>query len=144
MSCIVLQDTLNGNIRLVREGVPYRAYPTEKVIGADPSCAGTIEVIAKPEHDVVALRNELDIAIGSGTGDLIKVLATPFAKLLGKTNCTSCEARRLVTNAYAQLKEKHGQFKALTIIKDLWKMSFTADGDAVLEELKKQLGESND
>jgi len=137
--CVQLQD-LAGQIRLVPAGTPYVANPGEHVVGVDPTCGGTIAVIHPGKPNMGALRQELDVALGGGAGDWIKTLAKPLAQWMGKTNCSACEARRIVTNAYAQLKQKHGQFEALKIITDLWHMSMKSSGEDVLVELKRHLG----
>jgi hypothetical protein len=137
-ACVKLQD-LHGNIRLVPAGKSYVLNPGEKVIGSDKTCGGTIQLVHPNKPDLGKLRNELDAAIGSGAGDWIKMLARPLAKLVGKEGCSMCEARRIATNAYGQLKEKHGQLEAIRIIKDLWAMSYKVSGDEVLAELKKHL-----
>jgi hypothetical protein len=66
-------------------------------------------------------------------------MAKPLAKMVGKDRCSPCEARRIATNAYAQLKGKHGQLEALRIIKELWQLSFKEPPEAVLIKLKKYL-----
>jgi len=137
--CIILEMP-DGDRRLVVAGMPYRMRPGEKVVGADPTCgAAKVDYKAPGKDDLKTLKEEIDEAVGGGVGDWIKVLAKPFAKLAGKEGCSACEARRIATNAYAQLKGKHGQFKAMSIMKELWELSFTAEPDAVLAKLKTYL-----
>lgn len=90
-----------------------------------------------------ALRDELQAEIGAGYGDWIRFLAKPIAEVAGKKGCTACEARRIVTNAYGRLKEKHGSISALSMIKDLWALSMKADGDEVLMKLRGLLNDSD-
>lgn len=134
MACIILE--LNGSKRSIPEGQPYRLIPGEKITGVDENCNGKIQAIGASKP---SLHDELAREIGGGFGDWIRTLATPIATVLGKKGCTSCEARRLVTNAYARLKAKHGQMEALAIIKDLWALSFRSSGDDVLRKLKEVL-----
>lgn len=137
--CVKL-EAADGSIRLVVSGIPYRLRPGEKVVGVDRTCGvAKVDYVAPGKDDFAVLKDEIDQAVGVGAGDWIKTLAKPFAKLAGKTGCTACEARRLATNAYAQLKGKHGQLKAMSIMKDLWQMSFTEEPEAVLAKLKSYL-----
>lgn len=98
---------------------------------------GEVPVHINPE--AATLQNELDTELGGGFGNWLKIIATPLAKLAGKTNCSTCEARRIATNAYAKLKKKYGQVEALRIIKELWADSMSKTGDEVLISLKKYL-----
>jgi hypothetical protein len=111
-------------------GVSFTLLPGEFVVGAGSNCNGS----ASP----ISLQRELDEAIGGGAGDWIRDMAKPIARLLGKEGCSKCEARRITTNAYTQLKARHGQFEALRIIKELWQLS-SIDADQVLARLKYHL-----
>ena len=82
---------------------------------------------------------ELQQEVGGGFGDWIRSLAKPIATVMGKEHCSTCEARRIVTNAYGKLRKKHGQAVALGMVKDLWALSYKADGEAVLLRLKEML-----
>jgi hypothetical protein len=137
MPCIVLQAT-DGNKRLIPHGSPYQLARGETVVGVDNTCGGDVRLISVVPK-VEPLQKELQDQIGPGFGDWIRSLATPIATVMGKRGCTTCEARRLVTNAYGKLREQHGQLKALSIIKDLWMLSTTASGDEVLVKLKEVL-----
>ena len=134
MACIILE--LNGSTRSIPEGHPYRLMPGEKITGVDENCNGKIQRI---QPNVPSIHDELVREIGGGFGDWIRTLTSPIAEVMGKKGCSSCEARRIVTNAYAKLKAKHGQIGALAIIKDLWALSFKAEGDQVLIKLKEIL-----
>jgi hypothetical protein len=136
--CIRLKSP-DGTIRLVKSGEAYRALPGEIVDGVDRTCGSTIALPERPKNPAKQLRDELNEAIGAGAGDWIHTLAKPLAKLVGKEGCSACEARRLATNAYAQLKGKHGQFEAMRIMKELWTMSFTQNPDEVLHKLEGYL-----
>ena len=134
MPCIVLE--LNGAKRLIESGKPYRLQPGEVLTGVDENCGGnTIRIVGKTD----TLHDELALEVGPGMGDWIRTLATPIATVMGKKGCTTCEARRIVTNAYGQLKAQHGQLKALGMMKDLWMLSMKAEGDEVLARLKEML-----
>lgn len=134
MACIILE--VNGSTRSIPDGQPYRLQPGEKITGVDKNCNGSVVKI-RPNGPTV--HDELIQEIGGGFGDWIRTLTSPIAEVMGKKGCSSCEARRLVTNAYAKLKAKHGQIGALAIIKDLWALSFRAEGDQVLIKLKEIL-----
>jgi hypothetical protein len=136
MPCIVLD--LNGAKRLVPSGSPYTLAKGEAIVGVDATCGGDVTLISVGPK-VEPLQKELQDQIGPGFGDWMRSLATPIATVMGKKGCTTCEARRLVTNAYGKLREQHGQLKALTIIKDLWALSMKASGDEVLVKLKEVL-----
>jgi hypothetical protein len=139
MACIVLKG-LSGE-RRIPEGANYVLIPGESIIGIDTSCKGDVSI--QPATDELwATLHELDTELneqGKGPGDWIKTLIKPAARLMGRTNCMSCEARRVVANAYGKLKVKHGQVKALTIIKDLWKLSLKNNEEVVLQKLKEYL-----
>ena len=134
--CIQLRSP-EGVIRLVKSGEPYRKLPGEEIMGVDRTCAGTIKQAVKTKDG--QLRTELDSALGSGAGDWIRTMVKPFAKLIGKDQCSACEARRIATNAYAKLKGQHGQLEALRIMKELWQDSFTQKPDDVLRKLETYL-----
>jgi hypothetical protein len=140
MPCIVLKRP-DGTTRKIPYGMNYIKHPGEEPVGIDRDCPDGPRQFSG--HGAVSekkqLLRELDEEIGSGAGDWIKRFVAPVAKKLGKQSCTACEARRVVTNAYARLKAKHGQLEALRIIKDLWKNSFSKTGEEILEELEKHL-----
>ena len=134
MACIVLEN--NGVRRTVRDGEPYKLARGEFIAGVDANCEGGFEAV---DRQTPRLQDEMSQVVGPGFGDWIKVMAAPIAEVMGKKGCTTCEARRIVTNAYAKLKAQHGQLKALAMIKDLWALSYKADGDQVLLRLKELL-----
>lgn len=87
------------------------------VAGAD----GQVILKSSTEPSLVSLLTELDHELKQeGIGEWIKLIARPFAKLLGRTDCTGCEASRIAANAYGRLKAKYGSIKALKIIKTVW------------------------
>lgn len=137
MACIVLEH--NGVMRLIEEGQPYRLEKGERISGIDKTCNGASIIPVTPH--VHTLQDELSREVGPGFGDWIKTLASPIATVLGKKGCSTCEARRIVTNAYGQLKARHGQLAALAAIKDLWALSYRTDGDRVLVKLKEMLND---
>lgn len=139
MKCIRINGP-EGTFRMVPLGTKFILAPGEVIMGSASSCDGSEQPLVTVRGPRAAtLQEEMSAAIGTGFGDLIKKLAGPFARAAGKGSCTSCEARRLVTNAYATLKESHGPVEALVIIKDLWALSFKATGDEVLKVLKEKL-----
>lgn len=137
MACVILKD-IEGNKREIPENVPFEKLPGEKIVGINVNCG--LKEGEKPRlpNTFMILAGELNAEIGEGKGDWIKALAKPVAKLLGKTGCSNCEARRIVTNAYAKLKGKHGQAEALRLIKDLWVASASNPEEALLA-LKEHL-----
>lgn len=149
MACSIYK-ALDGSERRIPSGVAHIIAPGEIFIGVDRDCAmnpsdkrkkATVEVL-KQRETYQSLAREVDKEIGSGVGDWIKRLASPVAKLLGKSGCSSCETRRIVTNAYGQLKNKHGQLEALRIIKELWSDSFKNDDLTTVKKLKGYLSGS--
>jgi len=141
MACLVFK-LLDGTERRIppspdgqyrRAGVPGETY-----VGIDPDCGGDV-VLTPVSNESAQLVAELDAELGSGSGDWIKRFADPIAKLLGQKSCMSCEARRVVTNAYGALKAKHGQIEALRMMKSLWQRSFNESEAEVLKTLKEYL-----
>lgn len=115
----------------------YTLAPGEKR-SVDPTCGGTQVAKLSPQKEKAQLLQELDQELGSGAGDWIKVLAKPIAILLNKQNCMSCEVRRVVVNAYAILKAKHGRGEAGRMMKQLWQKSLNGDSETeVLQQLKE-------
>lgn len=136
MACLQLRNTITDQIREVEVqlGVSVATSKDEVVHGVKGNCGPTIMA---PATD---LRTELDEAIGHGAGDWLQTMISPLAKLIGKTKCSKCEARRIATNAYGKLKAKHGQFKAMVLMKELWQLS-TVNSDQVLEKLQGYLND---
>ena len=116
----------------------YRLQPGEIFDGSiDPTCGG--DVALQPANDDTArLIEELDARLGTGGGDWLKYFFTPVALVVGKKNCMSCEVRRVVTNAYANLKAKRGRVRALVAMAWLWKLSMK-DPQAAAARLKEYL-----
>lgn len=140
MACIILR-TPEGHTRTVPEGVAYRLAPGEQVAGAVRACAGEIQ-LPHANDSLQQLVAELDQELGKGgAGDWLKVFASPVARILGRAGCMSCEVRRVVTNAYANLRAKHGTAEALRIMKELWQASLKpgATDIDVLNKLQEYL-----
>jgi hypothetical protein len=116
----------------------YVPQPGEIFDGSiDPNCGG--EIALQPQNDTTAeLLSELDQKLGKGGGDWLKVFFAPVAKILGKANCMSCEVRRVVTNAYSNLREKRGRLRALAAMFRLWRLSMKDPAKAA-EKLKEYL-----
>jgi hypothetical protein len=79
---------------------------------------------------------ELEKEVGAGIGDVVKVLATPIAAMVGKTNCSSCEGKRLSLNAIGNLIHKHGIVKTGGILNELFQMQ---DKEQIAVKLKEHL-----
>jgi len=142
MACLVFK-LLDGTERRIPpspDGQYRRAsVPGEVYLGIDPDCGGEI-VLAPVSNESAQLVAELDAELGvGGSGDWIKRLVSPAAKLLGRSSCMTCEARRVVTNAYGMLKAKHGQKEALRMMKQLWQRSFKEPEAEILKSLKEYL-----
>lgn len=146
MPCFHFKNAVSLAERFVpiHYGRSVQHNPGEVLIGVVPECPGSVDIKFVPsDQPTTSLQAELNDAIGGGAGDWIKTLASPFAKLIGKKNCSICEARRLATNAYAKLKVKYGQGEALCIMKELWGMSYgeKADPNAILVKLQGYLND---
>lgn len=137
MACVILQGP-DGVVREIPMGTTYRKRPGEKILGANMNCGPQADN-SRPNDERKQLLRELDEKIGHGAGDWIKRFAAPVAKILGKAGCSSCETRRIVTNAYARLKAKQGQAKALQIMAELWKESFSKPDEEILKALQSYL-----
>lgn len=141
MTCIVLKGP-DGERRIAPDPddgqFRYRLLPGEKFDGSiDPSCGG--EIALQPTNDKTAeLLGELDRKLGKGGGDWLKVFFGPVALAIGKKDCMSCEVRRVITNAYANLKGKYGRIIALVKIAQLWRIS-TKDPAKAAVKLKEYL-----
>lgn len=116
----------------------YTLLPGEKFDGGiDPNCGG--EIALQPSNDKTAeLLGELDAKLGKGGGDWLKVFFAPVAIAIGKKDCMSCEVRRVITNAYANLKAKRGRVRALLAIGKLWALSMKDPAKAAVK-LKEYL-----
>ena len=142
MACLHIKlpdNTIRKIVTQVGESVSMGAG--EIVAGVSENCEGELSTTL-PVNTTVhpqSLYAEMESEIGPGAGDFIKALAAPLAKLMGKEGCSSCEARRIVTNAYSKLKTKYGIIKTVSILKELWQMSFNESGDAVLGKLQEHL-----
>jgi hypothetical protein len=136
MRCIKLKS-VTGTERLIPVGKPYTKQPDEDLLPGVWDCEnGQASLKNKPTP---SLAQELNSEIGSGMGDWIKVVAKPVASLVGKQNCSPCEAKRIIVNAYGRLKARHGKLKAISIMKDLWQMSAAGKPEEALAQLKEQL-----
>jgi len=125
--------------RKIMEGIPYRRLPGEVIVGTQLDDAVPSYANVDPAAAMVA---EIEAELGTegkGAGDWAKRLLKPIAFLLGKTNCLSCEARRLVMNAATMLTAKHGRVEAKRIIKDLLARSLKAEPSEILQSLKDVL-----
>jgi len=138
MNCIKLKHT-SGSERLVPLGKPYVKTPEETRVDGIWDCDGTMPK-SKPIPRKT-LKDELDMEIGHGMGDWIKVLAKPVAKLVGKDKCSPCEAKRIVVNSYARLKAKYGRVEALYLMKNLWQQAAQGKPEQALEQLKAKLND---
>jgi hypothetical protein len=142
MSCITFKNAATGAERKVEVAIGQSVLHGvgEVIVSVDRKCGPQKSVPQQGANRAsFELLQELDKELGGGAGDWIKTLVNPFAKMIGKKSCTTCEARRLATNAYGKLKVKYGQAQALSMIRELWQMSMTQSGDKVLEKLKGYL-----
>ncbi len=138
MPCIVFKNAQTGELRYeateIGKSVQHRVG--EVVLEVRNHCEQP-NLPEQPTIKAIPLRQELDEALGPGAGDWIRAMVKPLAKFVGKDRCSTCEARRIATNAYAKLKVKYGQIEALKIIKELWTLS--GNPDATMLKLKEYL-----
>ena len=82
---IILQD-INGNIKEVEEGAAYN--------GREWTAIGSRGVVKEQDDlkDLIAAAQNGGIA----WGDLVANVAGPIAKILGKSNCSSCDLRKMI------------------------------------------------
>jgi len=125
--------------RKIMEGTPYRRLPGESIIGTQLNNDVPSYASVDPAALLVAEIEEELATDGKGLGDWTKRLLKPVALLLGKANCMTCEARRLVLNAVTKLTEKHGKTNAKHIIKDLLARSLKESPSEILQSLKEVL-----
>jgi len=128
-----------GGERKVAAGVPYRLLPGEVIVGTQLDDAVPAYVNVDPAALLVA---EIEAELGTegkGAGDWAKRFLKPVALLLGKANCMSCEARRLLFNAVTKRTEKHGKADAKRIIKELLARSLKESPSEILQSLKEVL-----
>ncbi len=137
MACVIFVDP-EGNRRVIPLGAAFRRKPGEHAVGKLDDCGIGSELVNPADvlgdsklsvsglvpNDLPKLRAELNIELGSGYGDMIKTLAAPVAKMIGKSNCTACEVRRVIANAYGKLKARYGMIEALRLMKGLWQDTF--------------------
>ena len=89
---IILQD-INGNQKEVAEGEAYN--------GREWTAIGSRGVVAEQD----ALKDLIAAAQNGGIpwGDLVASIAGPIAKILGKSNCSSCDLRKMILNVAQKL-----------------------------------------
>jgi hypothetical protein len=116
--------------------VEHRAVAIEK---------GGVELSVERQAAVAMLQEiEAELGAESGTaGDWIKRLAAPIARLIGKKDCLACEVRRVMLNAAAKLKEKHGESEGKRLLKSLLIRSYREPEEKILTELKRYLSEDS-
>lgn len=125
--------------RKVQEGKPYRPKHGEVVIGVE-SDNEPVQYVQVSEAELLMREIETELKDdGHGLGSWAQYFAKPVAKLLGKTSCMSCEARKAALNALTQLTEKHGKPEAKKIVMGLIVKSFKSPPEVVLKELREAL-----
>ena len=136
MACIILVDH-EGVERVIPENTPFTRKPTEKIKGVDYNCHPEKSQLHAGASVAMQLAQELDKATGQGLGDLIKVFATPVARMIGRKSCSKCEARRVTINAFAKLKAKlGGTMEAVKKMNEL-RTLIKEDPEKAMEELKE-------
>jgi hypothetical protein len=134
MACIEIKN-IQGETKLIPQNTQY---------AIDWTFTGKIEwdcgneSLAKQGEGVPieVLLTEMDKHLGTeghGPGDWLKYFVAPIAIILGKQGCTSCETRRVIANAYHNLKVKHGKVLALLKIWRLWRLSIKDPEKAALK-----------
>lgn len=147
MACLVVRKP-DGSFRFIAPSPDgqyrWRAAEGEVAIREDFNCLITNQSFkvkigeVQQEVEAVNLLKELDEKLGKGSGDWLKVFFEPVAKAIGKANCMGCEVRRVVTNAYSNLRLKYGKWVALLLMARLWYLS-TKDVDLATKKLKGYL-----
>ena len=147
MPCLVIGKP-DGSLRYVGQDSDgqyrWRAEVGERALREEPNCfvaTKNFKVKAsalQEQAQTTNLLNELDARLGAGGGDWLKVFFAPVAKAIGKANCMGCEVRRVITNAYGNLRLKHGKMVALILMVRLWYLS-TKDVELATRKLKGYL-----
>jgi hypothetical protein len=130
----------NGDEKRVMPGENYDASEGWEVAGVDNTAIGS--VIFKDHQDAERLLVEIERELAvenTAMGDWIKRMAAPIARLIGKQNCLRCEVRRVMLNAAARLKEKHGEREGKRLLKSLLIRSYREPVETILRELKSHL-----
>lgn len=140
MACLILKGP-DGERRIAPQpdgNFLYTFRPGEKFDGSiDPTCGGEVGLLPMTDEAGMLLL-ELDHKLGKGGGDWLKVFFAPVAAVIGKHNCLACEVRRVIVNAYANLKAKRGRIIALYLMVRLWRLSLKKPDKAIVK-LKEYL-----
>ena len=147
MACLVVGNE-KGDLRYIAPDEDgqyrWRAAPGERALREVQDCFVATKSFKLKANKPIAsgnqvnLLNELDARLGAGGGDWLKVFFAPVAKAIGKANCMGCEVRRVITNAYGNLRLKHGKVVALILMARLWYLS-TKDVELATRKLKGYL-----
>lgn len=140
MACFLLRGP-DGE-RWMEEHARYDRLPGEEIVpGMIRWDCGPLQSGSQGD-EVANLIAELDNELGKrGLGEIIKYLAGPVAKVVGKQNCVMCEIRRVIANAFGKLIKKHGRLKATAKMIGLVMMSFVRSEEAVAKKLKEFLSD---
>ena len=98
---IVLQD-IEGNLREVPAGIPYKMQPGERVVGSRASYQADLL-----DNEVKQQAESMGIPYGDYLAKLTRVLHIP--------HCSKCEQRKLIMNKISQI----GWAEALRQVKEL-------------------------
>ena len=138
MPCIKLikQD---GSEEIIQPNEPFKKGLGDRVV-VDNTCGDVSKTplilrMTNNSNNIATLDKE----IGPGLGDWVKVLASPVARLLGKSNCASCEATRISLNAFNKLKGKYGKVEALKLMAELVVKTKSGEVDSAVRKLQEYL-----
>lgn len=117
---IILQN-INGETKEVAEGEPYNGREW-KAIGSTGA-----------QIDQDSLKNLIDVATNGGVrwGDLVAHIAGPIAKILGRSNCSSCDMRKIILN----VAKKLGSEETIKLFKMTFDKSKLSEVEQRLREL---------
>lgn len=132
MACIKLISADGTKELLITANTQYVKAPGDRLV-VDKDCEnGEFKQYVKPAKKQTLLE-ELSEQVGSGPGDIIAAFAKPVAALLGKTKCTPCETKRVITNASKPLSAKYGRIKATLLMAELWRMTKRSPEEATIK-----------
>jgi len=122
--------------RKVEEGATFILALGESVVGSESD--GLQDHVDIDQTKLDQELAELSHTAGNpgfGMGDMIAILAKPVALVLGKTDCASCEVRKMIFNIWRKLGAK--------AVWKLVKMSMNEPAETVAARLREILEENH-
>jgi len=125
----------NGR-RKVEEGATFILALGESVVGSESDgLQDHVDIDQTKIDQELAEISHIAGNPGFGMGDMIAILAGPVALVLGKTNCASCEVRKMIFNVWRKLGAK--------AVWKLVKMSLDEPPETVAARLREILEENH-